>query len=210
MSKPQAQEELWEVNHSNKGVSVYCVCSSPWPSEVPQASPGTSGSPLLERSSQTMSVPSVAFSLSAEEDCLLLPSSPPQPWSPDEQRTTIHCTHPHMEDEPPPSPLFTLENGDHQVSTVASHIFSALPEKMLGPPNNNPEDVPAEVEADGDSMLVCEVEEPQGERRPFFAAENSPRLLVGAWCRSRTSPASHSSQHQGRYHSVTTKHLLTV
>lgn len=161
-----------------------------------------------------MSVTSVAFSLSAEEDCLLLPSTPRQPWSPDEQRTTIYCKNPHMEDEPPPSPLFTLENGDHQVSTVASHIFSALPEKILCPTNNSsdcsPEEVPAEVETDGDSMLMCEMEEPQGETHPFFTAENTPRLLLGAWYSSRTSPASHSSQHKSRYHSVTTKHLLTV
>lgn len=161
-----------------------------------------------------MSVTSVAFSLSAEEDCLLLPSTPRQPWSPAEQRTAIHCKNPHMEDDHPPSPLFTLENGDHQVSTVASHIFSALPEKILCPTNNSsecsPEDVPAEVEADGDSMLMCEMEEPQGERHSLFTAENTPRLLLGAWYSSRTSPASHSSHHKSRYHSATTKQLLTV
>ena len=33
-----------------------------------------------------MSATSVAFSLSAEDDCLLLPSTPPRPWSPEERR----------------------------------------------------------------------------------------------------------------------------
>ncbi|TWW66830.1 hypothetical protein D4764_20G0008620 [Takifugu flavidus] len=187
-------------------IFVRLICS-PWPSVTPQTSPETSGSPPLERSSQTVSVTSVAFSLSAEEDCLLLPPTPQQPWSPDVQGTTIHCKNPHMEDDPPPSPLFTLENGDHQVSTVASHIFSALPEKILCPTNNSsdcsPEEVPAEAETDGESMLMCEMEELQGETHPFFTAENTPRLLLGAWYSSRTSPASHSSQQKSSYHSDT-------
>lgn len=162
-----------------------------------------------------MSVTSLAPSLSADEDCLLLPSTPPRAWSPEEQRsTTIHCKRSTLAEDQPPSPWFAPENVDHRVSTVASHLFSALCEKTLRPADNgsdssttgDPSDV--EVEVDGDRMFLCAMEEPRADRRPFFPAERTPRLLLGAWCSSRSTAASPSSHHHSRYQPVTTKHHL--
>lgn len=146
-----------------------------------------------------MSVTSVAFSLSADEDCLLLPSTPRQPWSPEQRRSSSgHVGPSNTPDEPPPSPP-PPEDGDQQVSAGASHL-SALPEKTPSPvdsSDSSPEDAPPGVEPGGVGVLMCEMEEPQGDSRPFFTADDPPNLLLGAW-------------YSSRYHPATPKHLLTV
>lgn len=199
-------------------------------SAVSRTSLATSGSPPSEMSaplsSLAISVPSVALSPSAEEERPLLLSNTCQPHkssNQDEQkRTSVHYNHGHVADSLPPSPLFTMENGDHQIigghdATAASHIFSALSEKLLNT-NNNINDSSTkragvtnghlhhDVESSGDRMLVSETEEPQGEHTPFLTTDSTTTLLLRAMYSSRTNPASPNDDLQVKSSSTTTKH----
>lgn len=183
----------------------FCLgCRSTWPPAALPTSPAAPGSPPLERSSQTMSVTSVAFSLSAEEDCLLLPSTPPRPWGPEERRrSSVHS----KQAQPP---WFAPESVDQRASTLASPLFSAPPETSADSSSDcSTTEAPSDVEAEADAIFLCEAEEPQAETRPFFPAEGAPRLLLGAWCSSRSpAAAAPSSLHQSGYQPVATKHHL--
>ncbi|XP_042364784.1 pro-neuregulin-1, membrane-bound isoform isoform X2 [Plectropomus leopardus] len=180
-------------------------------SPVSRTSPATPGSPPSEKSaplsSLAISVPSVALSPSGEEERPLLLSNTCQPrkLSRDEQkRTSAHYNHGHVADSLPPSPLFTMENGNYQMiddhdNTAVSHMFSASPEKLLNT-NNNINDystikvtsghVLHNVESNSDNMLLRETEEPQGEHTPFLTTDSTAALLLRAMDMSRTNPAS--------------------
>lgn len=112
-------------------------------SAVSQSSLATSCSPPSEMSaplsSLAISVPSVALSPSGEEERPLLLSNTCQPHMSlsryEQRRTSVHYNHGHVADSLPPSPLFTMENGDHDTA-AASHILSALSENLLNTNNN--------------------------------------------------------------------------
>lgn len=148
-----------------------------------------------------MSTTSVAFSLSAEEDCLLLPS-----WSPEEQRsTTLRGKPSTLAEDQPASAWFPPENVDQRVS---SHGLPAVSEETLSSSSSSSSvcstnRAPSDAEADS-------VEEPRAETRPFFPAErrDGPRLLLGACCSSSSTAAPPSSHHRSRYQPATTKHRL--
>lgn len=238
--------QMWHINIAHeycwtKSVKKCFCCNCVWCrfessmttptclSAVSQTSLATSGSPPSEMSaplsSLAISVPSVALSPSAEEERPLLLSNTCQPHkssNQDEQkRTSVHYNHGHVADSLPPSPLF-MENGDHQIigdhdATPASHIFSALSEKLLNT-NNNINDsstkragvtnghLPHDVESSGDRMLVSETEEPQGEHNPFLTTDSTTTLLLRAMYSSRTNPASPNDDLQVKSSSTTTKH----
>lgn len=194
-----------------------------------QASLATPGSPPSEMSaplsSLAISVPSVTLSPSGEEERPLLLSNKSQPHKSSSQdehkRTSVHYNH-GQEDSLPPSPLFTMENGDHQVigdhdAAAASYIFSALSEKLLNA-NNNIDDSSSEkvgvinslvshyVDSSGDKMLVRETEEPQGEHNPLFTTESTTALLLRAMYSSRTNPASPKNALHVQSSGTTTQH----
>ncbi|KAK9532991.1 hypothetical protein VZT92_010348 [Zoarces viviparus] len=175
-----------------------------------KTSPATPGSPPSEMSaplsSLAISVPSLALSPSGEEERPLLLSNTPQPCkalSRDEQkRTSAHYNHGHVAHSLPPSPLFSMENGyyigDHD-NTAGSHMFSALPEKLLNTNNNinscstkrvTNGHVQQNVQSSGDNMLVREKEERQGERTSFLTTDSTTTLLLRAMDSSRTNLAS--------------------
>uniref|UniRef100_A0A3Q3VIR5 EGF-like domain-containing protein n=1 Tax=Mola mola TaxID=94237 RepID=A0A3Q3VIR5_MOLML len=163
----------------------------------------TPGSPPSEMSaplsSLAISVPSVALSPSGEEERPLLLSNPCQPHkssSRDElKRSSVHYNHGHVADSLPPSPLFTMGNGDHQITkcdhdtTGASHIISALSE----------------------NMLISETEEPLGENSPFFTADSTTALSLMAMYSSRTTTESPNDDLQVKLPSTAPKQdLITV
>lgn len=195
-------------------------------SPVSRTSLTTPGSPPSEMSaplsSLAISVPSVALSPSGEEERPLLLSSARQPHkssSRDEQkRTSAHYNHGHVAHSLPPSPLFTMENGNYQIigdhdTTAASHMFSASPEKLNT--NNNINDCSTKrvpnghllhsVESSGDSLLVSETEQRQGEHTPFLTTESTTALLFRAMDSSRTNPASPNDALQVKSSNSTTK-----
>lgn len=166
-------------------------------SSVCQTSPATPGSPPSEMSaplsSLAISVPSVALSPSGEEERPLLLSQ--KSSSRDEQkRTSAHYNHGHVAHSLPPSPLFTMENVNYQTighcdTKAASHMVSASPEKQMITSNhiNDCSNKKAgvtnghlvhNVESSGDSILVSDTEEPQGERKPFLTTNNTVALLL--------------------------------
>ncbi len=187
----------------------------------------TPGSPPSEMSaplsSLAISVPSVALSPSGEEERPLLLSNARQPHkssSRDEQkRTSAHYNHGHVAHSLPPSPLFTMENGNYQIiddhdTTAASHMFSASPEKLLNTNNNinicstkrvPNGHLPHNVESSDDSMVVSKTGKRQGEHTPFLTTESTTALLFGAMDGSRTNPASPNDDLQIKSSSSTTK-----
>ncbi|XP_070780658.1 pro-neuregulin-1, membrane-bound isoform isoform X1 [Enoplosus armatus] len=197
-------------------------------SPVSRTSLATPGSPPSEMSaplsSLAISVPSVALSPSGEEERPLLLSNTRQPHkssSREQKRTSAHYNHGHVAHSLPPSPLFTMENGNYQIigdheTTAASHMFSASPEKLLNT-NNNINDcstkragvtnghLPHNVESSGDSVLVSETGEPQGEHTPFLTTDSTTALLLRAMDSSRTNPASPNDDLQVKSSSSTTK-----
>lgn len=223
-------------NRSKKGFCCHCVCcrfvsamTTPTRlSAVSQTSLATPGSPPSEMSaplsSLAISVPSVALSPSGEEErplLLLKARQPHKSSSRDEQkRTSAHYNHGHVTHSLPPSPLFTMENGNYQIigdhdATAASHMFSASPEKLLNA-NNNIDcstkragvangHLPHNVESSGDSLLVSEPEEPQGEHTPFLTTESTAALLLRAVYSSRTNPAPPNDDLQVKSSTSTTK-----
>ncbi|XP_059213580.1 pro-neuregulin-1, membrane-bound isoform isoform X2 [Centropristis striata] len=195
-------------------------------SPVSRTCPTTPGSPPSEMSaplsSLAISVPSVALSPSGEEERPLLLSNTCQPHkslSRDEQkRTSAHYNHGHVVDSLPPSPLFTMENGYYQIIgdpdiAAVSHMFSASPEKILNT-NNNINNCSTNVTSghvSGDSMLVSESEEPQGEHAPFLTTDNTATLLLRAMDSSRTNPASTKDDLQDMSSiSITKQHPVAV
>ncbi|XP_051268255.1 pro-neuregulin-1, membrane-bound isoform isoform X5 [Dicentrarchus labrax] len=187
----------------------------------------TPGSPPSEMSahlsSLAISVPSVALSPSGEEECPLLLSNTRQPHkSRDEKkRTSAHYNRGHAAHSLPPSPLFSMENGNYQIigdhgTTAASQLFLASPEKLLNT-NNKINDcatkgagvanghLPHNVECSGDSMLVSKTEQPQGEHTPFLTTHSTTALLLRAMYSSRTNPASPNDDLQVNLSSYTTK-----
>lgn len=196
-------------------------------SPVSQTSLATPGSPPSEMSaplsSLAISVPSVALSPSGEEERPLLLLNTRQQHkslSRDKQkRTSAHYNHGHVAYSLPPSPLFTMENGNYQIigdhdTTAASHMFSASPEKLLNTNNNDCSTkragvtsghLPHNVESSGDSMLVSETEEPQGEHTPFLTTDSTTDLLLRAMDSSRTNPASPNDDLQFRSSTSATK-----
>lgn len=196
-------------------------------SPVSQTSLTTPGSPPSEMSvplsSLAISVPSVALSSSGEEERpLLLLKTQGQHKSSgrDEQkRTSAYYNHGHMEHSLPPSPLFSMENGNYQIiddhtTTAASHMLSALPEKLLNT-NNNINNCSTKinsnghllhnVESSGVSMLKNESQEPQGEHTPFITTDSATAHLRRAVYSSRTNPASSNDGLQVKPSNSTTK-----
>uniref|UniRef100_A0A3B4Z259 Pro-neuregulin-1, membrane-bound isoform-like n=1 Tax=Stegastes partitus TaxID=144197 RepID=A0A3B4Z259_9TELE len=171
------------------------------------ASPLTPGSPPSEMSpplsSLAISVPSVALSPSGEEDRpLLLSSTGHQHRSAnrDEQkRTSFHYNHGHVAHSLPPSPLFSMENVNNQIGDhdTRAHMFSESTEKFIHT-NKNINDCSVKgitghmlhyMESSGDSRLVSETQEPQGEQTPFLSTESTTTPLLKAMDSSRTNPA---------------------
>uniref|UniRef100_A0A8C4NY85 Neuregulin C-terminal domain-containing protein n=1 Tax=Dicentrarchus labrax TaxID=13489 RepID=A0A8C4NY85_DICLA len=155
----------------------------------------TPGSPPSEMSahlsSLAISVPSVALSPSGEEECPLLLSNTRQPHkSRDEKkRTSAHYNRGHAAHSLPPSPLFSMENGNYQIIGA-------------GVANGH---LPHNVECSGDSMLVSKTEQPQGEHTPFLTTHSTTALLLRAMYSSRTNPASPNDDLQVNLSSYTTK-----
>ncbi|XP_034403579.1 pro-neuregulin-1, membrane-bound isoform isoform X2 [Cyclopterus lumpus] len=185
---------------------------------VSQTSPATPGSPPSEMSaplsSLAISVPSLALSPSGEEERPLLLSNTRRPCrsvSRDEQkRGSAHYNHGHVADSLPPSPLFPMENGyyiDDHDNADGSHMFSALPEKLLNTNNNinscstkrvTNGHVQHIVESCGDNMRVREKEVRQG-------TDSTTTLLLRAMDSSRTNPASPTNDVQDKSSSSPTK-----
>ncbi|XP_054469018.1 pro-neuregulin-1, membrane-bound isoform [Anoplopoma fimbria] len=205
--------------------SKRCVPAMTSQTQLSQTSPATPGSPPSEMSaplsSLAISVPSLALSPSGEEERPLLLSNTHQPrksLSRDEQkRTSAHYNHGHVAHSLPPSPLFTMENGyyigDHE-NTAGSHLFSALPEKLLNTNNNinncstkrvTNGHVQHNVESSGGNMLVREKEEGQGEHTSFLTTDSTTTLLLRAMDSSRTNPAFPTDDMQDKSSSYTTK-----
>uniref|UniRef100_A0A671TPN3 Neuregulin 1 n=1 Tax=Sparus aurata TaxID=8175 RepID=A0A671TPN3_SPAAU len=194
-------------------------------SPVSQTSLTTPGSPPSEMSaplsSLAISVPSVALSPSGEEERpLLLLKTHQQHKSSgrDEQkRTSAYYNHGHVEHSLPPSPLFSMENGNYQIiddhnSTAASHMLSASPEKLLNKNNNinncsinSNGHLLHNVESSGVSMLKNESQEPQGEHTPFITTDSTTAHLRRAVYSSRTNPASSNDDLQVKPSNSTTK-----
>lgn len=196
---------------------------------TPGSPPSETSAPL---SSLAISVPSVVLSPSGEEERPLLFSNPCQPHKPSSRdelkRSSVHYNHGHVADSLPPSPLFTMGNGNHQItkcdhdSTGASHIISVLSEKLLNT-NNNITDCsskearvtngcsPYNVESTFGSMLVSETEEPLGENSPFFTADSTTVLSLMAMYSSRTTTESPNDDFQVKIPSIAPKQdLITV
>nr|XP_020456627.1 pro-neuregulin-1, membrane-bound isoform-like isoform X2 [Monopterus albus] len=182
-------------------------------SPVSQISPETPGSPPSELSaplsSLAISVPSVALSLSGEEERPLLLSNghpPHKPLSRDEQkRNSAHYNHGHMAHSLPPSPLFTMENVNYQIigdgdTKAAGHMFSEASEKLINTNNINDRSnkktgvtnghVLHNVDSSGDNKLVSETLEPRREHTPFLTTDNTTALLIRVMDSRRTNPAS--------------------
>ncbi|XP_040915613.1 pro-neuregulin-1, membrane-bound isoform isoform X2 [Toxotes jaculatrix] len=224
-----AHEPTTTLTHISSQRFVCAMTTPTQLSPVSQTSPATPASPPSEMSaplsSLAISVPSVALSPSGEEERPLLLSKTGQSHkssSRDEQkRTSAHYNHGHMAHSLPPSPLFTMENVNYQDiddhdATAASQKFPASPKKII-PTNNNISDCSTKkagvtngyvlhnVESSGDSMLVGETEEPQGERTPFFTTDSTTALLLRAMDSSRTNPASSNDDVQVKSSGSTTK-----
>lgn len=171
-------------------------------------SPITPGSPPSEMSaplsSLAVSVPSVALSPSGEEKRPLLLSGTghqQRPTSQDEQkRTSFHYNHGHEAHSLPPSPLFSVENVNYQIGedNTAALMLSASNGNLINT-NENISDYSMKritghmlhyVESSGDSMLVSETEEPQGEQTHFLSTDSTTTPLLTAMDSNRTNPAS--------------------
>lgn len=220
---------------SNKGVkNLYDVCcrlvsATTTPTQlspVSRTSLATPGSPLSDMSaplsSQAFSVPSVALSPSGEEECPLLLSNTRQPnksLSRNEQkRNSAHFNHGHEAHSLPPSPLFTMENGNYQIigdheTTASSHMFLASPEKLCHTNNNidcstkrtTNAHLLHNVESSGVGMLVSKTEEPQGGHMPCITTDSTTALLFRAMYSRRTNPASPNDDLQAKLSSSATK-----
>uniref|UniRef100_A0A3Q3IIE1 EGF-like domain-containing protein n=1 Tax=Monopterus albus TaxID=43700 RepID=A0A3Q3IIE1_MONAL len=209
------------LNSDRDFISVLCLCcrfvsamrSPTQLSPVSQISPETPGSPPSELSaplsSLAISVPSVALSLSGEEERPLLLSNghpPHKPLSRDEQkRNSAHYNHGHMAHSLPPSPLFTMENVNYQIigdgdTKAAGHMFSEASEKLINTNNINDRSnkktgvtnghVLHNVDSSGDNKLVSETLEPRREHTPFLTTDNTTALLIRVMDSRRTNPAS--------------------
>ncbi|XP_019119852.1 pro-neuregulin-1, membrane-bound isoform isoform X1 [Larimichthys crocea] len=195
-------------------------------SPVSRTSLATPGSPLSDMSaplsSQAFSVPSVALSPSGEEECPLLLSNTRQPnksLSRNEQkRNSAHFNHGHEAHSLPPSPLFTMENGNYQIigdheTTASSHMFLASPEKLCHTNNNidcstkrtTNAHLLHNVESSGVGMLVSKTEEPQGGHMPCITTDSTTALLFRAMYSRRTNPASPNDDLQAKLSSSATK-----
>ncbi|XP_022067852.1 pro-neuregulin-1, membrane-bound isoform isoform X2 [Acanthochromis polyacanthus] len=171
-------------------------------------SPITPGSPPSEMSpplsSLAISVPSVALSPSGEEKRPLLLSGighQQRLTSQDEQkRTSFHYNHGHVAHSLPPSPLLSVENVNYQTGddNTTALMFSAS-SGIITNINKNISDYSMKritghmlhyMESSGDSMLVSETEEPQGEQTHFLSTESTTTPLLKAMDSNRTNPAS--------------------
>ncbi|XP_005751379.1 pro-neuregulin-1, membrane-bound isoform isoform X2 [Pundamilia nyererei] len=170
-----------------------------------QNSLATPGSPPSEISapisSLAISVPSVTLSPSGEEERPLLHQLHKSSSRDVQKRTSSHYNHGHVADSLPSSPLFAMENTDYQTiqdTRAASYMFSIAPVKLINT-NNNVSDcsnnsvtdhVVDYLRLNGDSILVSDTEEPQGEHIPFLSADRNTVLLLRAVDSGRTNPAS--------------------
>lgn len=166
----------------------------------PVTSPPTPMSPPSEMSaplsSLAMSVPSVGLSPSGEEERPLLLSKTHQTHkssSRDEQkRNSAHYNHGHVANSLPPSPLFTMEDVDYEVTSdhdaTDNNISECNTETPLVPNGHTLHH--------GESVdsVVDVMEVPQEEHIPFFATEGAEALLHRATDSSRTNPALSNSQ----------------
>uniref|UniRef100_A0A3B4Z289 Pro-neuregulin-1, membrane-bound isoform-like n=1 Tax=Stegastes partitus TaxID=144197 RepID=A0A3B4Z289_9TELE len=196
-----------DTPNSNRDLFVSAMTHLTQQSPESWASPLTPGSPPSEMSpplsSLAISVPSVALSPSGEEDRpLLLSSTGHQHRSAnrDEQkRTSFHYNHGHVAHSLPPSPLFSMENVNNQIGDhdTRAHMFSESTEKFIHT-NKNINDCSVKgitghmlhyMESSGDSRLVSETQEPQGEQTPFLSTESTTTPLLKAMDSSRTNPA---------------------
>lgn len=213
----------------NQSVSVFVICcrldssatTPPVLSADSQVSLATPCSPPSEMSaplsSLAISVPSVALTPSGEEErpLLLSSSNKGQPrrcsGGDERKRSSVHYNHGHeAEDSLPPSPLFSMENGeqpingggggggdgdgDHRHVAAARYIFSAALSEQLLNTNNNVGDEDLEKALRYDGRLAGDAEEPQGQHNPLFSAESTAAaLLLRAMYSSRTNPATANS-----------------
>lgn len=219
-----------DIHHTtakNQSVSVFVICcrldssatTPPCLSADSQVSLATPCSPPSETSaplsSLAISVPSMALTPSGEEERPLLLSSsnrgqPRRCSGGDERkRSSVHYNHGHVaEDSLPPSPLFSMENGEQPINggsgdgdhgdrhdvDAASYIFSAALSEQLLNGNNNVGDEDLEKAFRYDGRLVGDAEEPQGQHNPLFSAESTAAaLLLRAMYSSRTNPATANS-----------------
>lgn len=188
-------------------------------SPVSRTSLATPGSPPSEMSaplsSLAISVPSVALSPSGEEERPLLLSKTGQSHkssSREQKRNSAHYNHGHVASSLPPSPLFTMENGNYQI--IGDHDTTAA---SLLNKNNNIDNcstkragvtdghLPCNVESGDESMLMSETEEPQGEHTPFLTTVSTTVLLLRAMDSCRTNPASPNDDLQVKSSCSTTK-----
>ncbi|KAM9306561.1 pro-neuregulin-1, membrane-bound isoform-like [Pholidichthys leucotaenia] len=167
--------------------------------------PPTPGSPPSEMSaplsSLAVSVPSVALSPCGEEERPLLRQPHKASSRTEQKRNSSHYNHGHVVHSLPPSPLFTTEDVNFQVShdtRASGTIFPAL-HGGLDNTNNNVSDCSTQrvadrvlhyMESSTDSLLNSEAEEPQGELTSFLTTESTAALLLRAMGSSRTNPAS--------------------
>lgn len=170
--------------------------------------PITPGSPPSEMSaplsSLAISVPSVALSPSGEEERPLLLSGGGHQQrlaSQDEQkRTSFHYNHGHVADSLPPSPLLSAKNVNYQTGddNATALVFSASSGELINT-DENVNDCSMKritghmlhyMESSGDSMLVSETEEPQGEQTHFLSTDSTTTPLLEAMDSNRTNPAS--------------------
>uniref|UniRef100_A0A3Q1CTJ1 EGF-like domain-containing protein n=1 Tax=Amphiprion ocellaris TaxID=80972 RepID=A0A3Q1CTJ1_AMPOC len=173
-----------------------------WTSPITPGSPPSETSPPL--SSLAISVPSVALSPSGEEERPLLLSGmghQQRLTSQDEQkRTSFHYNHGHVAHSLPPSPLLSVENVNYQIGddNAAALMLSASSGKLINT-NKNINDYSMNritghmlhyMESSGDSMLVSETEEPQGEQTHFLSTDSTTTPLLKAMDSNRTNPAS--------------------
>lgn len=117
-----------------------------------------------------------------------------------------------MADSYPPSPLVTMANGHDQITTAASHIFSAISEKLLNINNNisdcSSKGVTTDLKLNGDSMLR-ETKKLQRENTPFFTTDSTAALLLRVMYSSRTIVTPPNDELQVKSSSTTTnKHDL--
>uniref|UniRef100_A0A3P8T2S5 Neuregulin 1 n=1 Tax=Amphiprion percula TaxID=161767 RepID=A0A3P8T2S5_AMPPE len=173
-----------------------------WTSPITPGSPPSETSPRL--SSLAISVPSVALSPSGEEERPLLLSGmghQQRLTSQDEQkRTSFHYNHGHVAHSLPPSPLLSVENVNYQIGddNAAALMLSASSGKLINT-NKNINDYSMNritghmlhyMESSGDSILVSETEEPQGEQTHFLSTDSTTTPLLKAMDSNRTNPAS--------------------
>uniref|UniRef100_A0A3Q1BXP0 EGF-like domain-containing protein n=1 Tax=Amphiprion ocellaris TaxID=80972 RepID=A0A3Q1BXP0_AMPOC len=192
--------------HSKKFASAMAnltrLSPESWTSPITPGSPPSETSPPL--SSLAISVPSVALSPSGEEERPLLLSGmghQQRLTSQDEQkRTSFHYNHGHVAHSLPPSPLLSVENVNYQIGddNAAALMLSASSGKLINT-NKNINDYSMNritghmlhyMESSGDSMLVSETEEPQGEQTHFLSTDSTTTPLLKAMDSNRTNPAS--------------------